>query len=89
LKPEARVPRQCESCAFRLGSDAARESNNFIKSRLCALGGVPFYCHEGTDWKDPDSHVVKNYAELRERGPRVCAGWKAETGRVARAGFLL
>lgn len=89
MTPEGRVPKQCETCAFRPGSEAARESNNYIKSRLCALGGVPFYCHEGTDWKDPASHVVKNYAELRARGIRVCAGWKAETGRLARAGHFV
>jgi hypothetical protein len=89
VTPEGRVPRQCETCAFRPGSDAAREANNYIKARLCALGGVPFYCHEGTDWKDPASHVVKDYAELRGRGLRVCAGWKEETGRLARAGHFL
>jgi hypothetical protein len=88
MTPESRVPHSCETCAFRPGSDAARESNNYIKARLCALGGLPFYCHEGTNWKDPHSHRVASHAELRARGIRVCAGWKAEVGRLADAGHF-
>lgn len=84
----SREPRQCEGCAFKPGAAANREPHNFLKCQLAALGGFPFYCHEGQDWHSPESHAVANRSEIRARGIRICAGWKEATGKLAREGHF-
>lgn len=84
----SRVPRECEGCAFKPGAAANLEPNNFLKGQLCALGGLPFYCHDGQDWQDPESHTVATRREIRARGIRICAGWKSSVARLAREGHF-
>lgn len=84
----SREPRECEGCAFKSGAAANREPNNFLKAQLCALGALPFYCHDGQDWRDPESHSVATRREIRGRGIRICFGWKTAVGKLAREGHF-
>jgi hypothetical protein len=71
----------CGSCAFRDGSVTRHEPYNAIRAQICALGGVPFYCHRDMDGPVGD--------EFRGRLPpgipyTVCEGWKSEVRRRAK-----
>lgn len=89
LEAEAsREPRQCVGCAFLPGAAANREPHNFLKCQLAALGGFPFYCHDGQDWRDPESHRTATRSEIRRRGIRICAGWKEAVAKLAREGHF-
>jgi hypothetical protein len=65
---------QCEGCAFKPGAAANREPWNRLRSMICALGGIPFYCHHGLDWKRGEKAVgdalviIKHQAKLEEIG---------------------
>jgi hypothetical protein len=67
---------QCEGCAFN--GDAAAEPYNRLRSEICALTGVPFYCHHGLDWTRP--LALKNGLVVDMDGksakPVACAGWR-------------
>jgi len=78
----------CESCAFRSGAAANTEIYNRLRSEICALTGVPFWCHHGKDGTDFTSKTkfVTN-AELRSRGMRICEGWKRAVRQHVRPGL--
>lgn len=67
---------QCDGCAFKDGAAANVEPYNRLRSEICAIGGLPFFCHANIDWrkdltgKDPEQLG----AELRKTG--ICAGWR-------------
>lgn len=77
----------CEGCALTPGAAANLEPNNYLKALICVLGPVPFWCHDGQDWANPDNHKPMTAADFRERGFRVCAGWKREVARLAATGY--
>jgi hypothetical protein len=74
----------CEGCAFTEGAAANLEPDNALRGRLAVLGAIPFYCHEGVDWQNPESHKRTN-CEIRDQN--VCAGWKREVGELAKTGW--
>lgn len=71
----------CASCAFRRGSPTRYEPYNAIRAKICALGGVPFYCHDGFDGPPGDEYR----GQFPPGAPRrVCCGWKAEVAANAK-----
>lgn len=58
----------CETCAFG-PAGAGKEPYNALRGEVCAAGAVPFWCHEGWDWK----------AGPPPPGQRltICRGWQA------------
>lgn len=71
---------ECDTCAFREGSTTHdAEPYNRLRSEICALTGVPFFCHHGLNWRKPmiirrgmAADVDGNIRRLQ-----ICAGWKA------------
>jgi hypothetical protein len=57
-----------------------------MKAQLCLLGGVPFYCHEGTNWKDPQVHLPR--ARIDVQGMKVCESWKRQISALAKRGYF-
>src|SRR5688572_13119984 len=76
----------CEGCALTEGAAANCEAHNSLKVQLCVLGGIPFFCHDNIDWRNPEMHRATR-EQLRARGLRVCAGWKREVGDLAKSGY--
>lgn len=83
---------QCNECALLPGGEANCEPENNLKAALCALGGIPFWCHHGLDWQNPENHKAANRAEARakvqELGMRICGGWAAEVARLKSVGYF-
>lgn len=64
----------CNSCAFREASVTRSEPYNMVKSTLCDLGGIPFYCHY-----DKNGHNFYADTEKPETSQmRICQGWAAQ-----------
>lgn len=76
----------CSGCALTVGAAANREPSNVLKAELCVLGGMPFLCHDGQDWKDPASHQQTRREAIR-KGYRVCAGWARRAKEHGQAGY--
>lgn len=85
------MPSACSSCAFRPGSVTHdKEPYNALRGLLCALGAVPFYCHDGLDWRDHRAMVLCHPTVRRFivsitgiPGPTLhhCEGWKEAVRR--------
>lgn len=71
----------CQSCAFRADSITRREPYNALRAKVCALGAVPFYCHQGLDGP-PGEQYRDQFPPGAPR--RVCQGWKQETASLAK-----
>lgn len=71
---------QCDTCAFKKGAAANREPYNLLRSTVCALSGVPFFCHEGFDWRN-----FRQGLPPREHR-KVCAGWQQNVRQLAAKG---
>lgn len=59
MKPQC--PGQCSGCALLPGAKANGEVDNNLTGMLCALGGIPFYCHEKMGWtpeRESDGYPV-------------------------------
>jgi len=80
----------CEGCAYTEGAEANLEPQNSIKSQLCLLGAIPFYCHHSRDGALQDLRDVRA-ADLREglRSGRIqiCQGWRREVKSLAATGY--
>lgn len=77
----------CDSCAFHPGAAAHNELYNRLRGEICAITGVPFWCHHGKDGTDyTNSSKFVSRSEIRARGMRVCEGWKAEVRKHVAAG---
>ncbi len=56
---------RCSGCALKVGVHANKEIVNRMTAMLCALGGIPFHCHDKLGWKEgdagyPDEYRIKN-----------------------------
>src|SRR5262245_11677495 len=78
--------KQCAGCAFRPGGAANRELYNHLRATICMLGPLPFLCHDGRDWADPDNHKFTP-GEMFRRGWSICQGWRREVARLAATGY--
>lgn len=79
---------QCDTCAFG-NSGAAKEANNALKGKICALGAIPFWCHHGKDGTEYDWQNSKlGPYELEQSNRKICAGWQAEVAKLKRRGFF-
>lgn len=68
----------CGSCAYREASITRHEPYNALRALICALGGIPFYCHQGFDWRTAKGRFPAG-------APRkVCEGWKREVALKAK-----
>lgn len=56
-------PGQCGGCALKPGGKANLEANNHLVAIFCAIGGVPFHCHEQLGW----THDVEDYPVAQRR----------------------
>lgn len=65
----------CDTCAFRPGPGAHEEPYNRLRSNICAMSGVPFFCHEGIDWRGQDA-MSRLPGLLHSGDAHICAGWK-------------
>lgn len=75
----------CDTCAFRTGAAAHSEVYNRLRAQICAITGVPFWCHHGFDWKTKSKYITR--AEFRERGMRICQGWRDEVRKHVKPGL--
>ena len=83
----AREVGPCESCAFREGAAAHNEVYNRLRAQICALTGVPFWCHHTTSGADiTGSSSFKTKAEVSAVGLRICEGWKREVVQNVKPG---
>lgn len=81
----------CDTCAFRPGSVTHdEEPQNYLRGELCALGGLPFYCHHDR------AGAVQNPADLKmtrreavQSGKTViCQGWRRAVKELAESGYF-
>ncbi len=79
----------CDSCAFREGSETFdREPYNRFRGQICALSGVPFFCHHGLNWHKPIAirkGIATDVDGNRQR-LKVCQGWRAQGVKDVPAG---
>src|SRR5579863_867335 len=71
----------CSTCAYGTAGGAAKEPHNRLKGQICALGGIPFFCHHAPDGRELNWHggPAEYFASMRDRRDiRMCAGWKRE-----------
>lgn len=59
------MPDPCETCAFREDCETFDEPLNRLKSMICAMSGLPFYCHKGYDWRNTRIAGMTNDDEKR------------------------
>lgn len=81
----------CHGCAFSPGAAANKEPNNLLKGILCAMGAVPFYCHESlVNWRETSAQTVQDLKAAVKPGERlqVCAGWRAEVAKLHQVGWF-
>ncbi len=81
------MKQQCEGCAFRPGAQPGNQQPyNELRGEICALGGIPFYCHTGFDWQRLGRAEERppTGAELRASG--TCAGWRARVRELNTTG---
>jgi hypothetical protein len=81
----------CAGCAYTTGADANREPRNYVAAQLCALGGLPFYCHHAKDGSLVDIReipVEQRRAEIQAGRLQICRGWRRETAELHRAGYF-
>lgn len=83
----------CDTCAFRRGSETHdHEPHNLLKGTICALAGIPFFCHHGFDYATAHISVINrrfatvNVSDVREI--RVCEGWKRRIQRLKAQGYF-
>ncbi len=79
----------CATCAFGKSGGAADEANNRLKGMICALGGIPFFCHHGRNgkeyaWRDGQLGVM----ELPPNERKVCGGWRRTVAMLAKRGHF-
>lgn len=70
----------CHSCAFRAGSETRSDSLTVLKGEVCALGGVPFFCHidkHGFDFHDGDHTPGREFLV-------ICEGFRARVREAAK-----
>ena len=78
----------CGTCAYTCGSAANREPHNNLKAQICVLGGIPFYCHKGSDkWKDPKNHGIISKVRFKELNLPICQGWVRRVRALAKVGY--
>ncbi|HEV7674353.1 MAG TPA: hypothetical protein VGQ12_07475 [Candidatus Angelobacter sp.] len=82
----------CDTCAFRNGAEANSEPYNRLRALVCAVSGIPFYCHHGFDWQTTDISLINRRfvpvgGELTCR-MHACAGWKREVARFKANGQI-
>jgi hypothetical protein len=85
----------CNTCAFRAGCITHdKEPHNALKGEICALSGVPFFCHYDKNGVDHHGDVV---FWMRGRGfdingenaqLRICEGWKKRVLENQARGFF-
>jgi hypothetical protein len=75
----------CDTCAYRPGAEANTEAYNRFRSLICALTGVPFYCHHNFDWKTQRSRMTR--PEFRKLRPTLCEGWRREVKKHVKPGL--
>ena len=88
--PELSPQTPCDTCAFGKAGGAT-EPHNRLKGQICALGGLPFFCHHAPDGRELDWHgdSADYFRSLRnKKDRRVCAGWKREVRAYRSRGFL-
>jgi hypothetical protein len=76
----------CAGCAFGPGAAANKEMYNHLRGLICLLGPVPFVCHDGQDWKNPENHKLAP-AQFFRTGWKICEGWRREVARLAATGY--
>lgn len=81
--PEIRRREKCQTCAFRVGTEANKSKLTLIKASLCADTGTPFLCHEDTPLEVMCSGFTDMFAN-RVNSIRDQPQWKNEL-----AGHLL
>jgi hypothetical protein len=71
------MPDPCETCAFREDCETFGEPLNRLKSMICAMSGLPFYCHKGHDWRNTHIANMTN-SEVKEfrSSAQICEGWR-------------
>ncbi len=76
-----RMKEACESCAFREGSETFdRQPYNRFRGHICALSGMPLYCHHGFNWRKPIADKLGLSVDTDGNAQRIqiCQGWRSE-----------
>lgn len=77
---------QCADCAFKEGGAANKEVYNRLRGTVCALGGVPFFCHHDIDWESQHSWTAAQKKKMCRRSG-ICAGWTVRVNDLRQKGY--
>lgn len=72
----------CETCALG-ASGAACEPYNALRAQICVLGGIPFVCHAGFNWRGGKVEWFKIPRNQR----KMCGGWQREVRALSLQGY--
>lgn len=79
----------CQTCAFKDGCAANLEPYNRVRSEVCALSAIPFYCHTTFDWRNTDlSTMTRDEVAAFRKGMTVCQGWRRRVAELAKHGHF-
>lgn len=79
------MPNPCDGCAYADGAAANLEPDNRLKALVCALTGVPFWCHHGMNWQTTPKHLSR--AEFQALNLHICEGWRREVSKRIKPGL--
>jgi hypothetical protein len=83
------VSAPCSTCAFGKAGGAASEADNRLKGVICALAGIPFWCHHGQNGQEYDWQNGKlGPMQLSPNERRLCAGWQRTVLGLAKRGHF-
>lgn len=72
----------CKTCALG-NTGAACEPYNALRAQICVLGGIPFACHEGFNWRGGAAEWFKIPRNQR----KMCGGWQREVRGLSLKGY--
>jgi hypothetical protein len=77
----------CKTCAYREGCETFSEPYNRLRSIICALAGLPFYCHQGMDWRTINlAELTRDQIIQFRKDATICEGWRQAVAARAKAG---
>jgi hypothetical protein len=74
----------CDTCALGEGKGAACEPYNALRAQICVLGGIPFACHAGFNWRGGKVEWFKVPRNQR----KMCGGWQREVRALSLKGYF-
>jgi hypothetical protein len=74
----------CDTCALGKDKGAACEPYNALRAHICVLGGIPFACHEGFNWRGG----AVEWFKIPRNERTMCCGWQREVRALSLKGYF-